>query len=201
MAVVPRRPIAGTSQKPAPIAPAAAPAVFAAYNTLALDAGVRDARADRIAASASQATPIGNVPPMAIAGTVSSSRLEATRTSPKRIGSPPSAYARARTGHGVEDERQADGGGRDQNLERGVVVKATVRPRLDTPGQPGACCQAAHDGGQHGARRGDRMPERQRKQPRPDDLIQERRRAGRGEATDEHQLPAGHQATRHHGPA
>src|SRR5262249_7691755 len=55
--VVPRRPSAGTSQKPAAIAPVAAPAVFAAYNTPA---------SAIVVASALAAT--GNVAPIAIAG-------------------------------------------------------------------------------------------------------------------------------------
>ncbi|SRR5258706_7909632 len=75
--VVPRRPRAGISQNPAAIAPTAAPAVFAAYS--------------RPVSPASQFAAIGNVAPIAAAGTPSSARLIATRTSAKRAGAAPSA--------------------------------------------------------------------------------------------------------------
>src|SRR5947208_1422162 len=97
--VVARRPTAGSNQNPAPIAPAAAPAVFAAYRTPA-------SAADRLLAGAFIVTyastnhdaAIGNVAPMAAAGTASSARLSVTRTSPNRTGASPSAYAHAITG-------------------------------------------------------------------------------------------------------
>jgi hypothetical protein len=75
--VVPRRPSAGISQNPAAIAPTAAPAVFAAYS--------------RPVSPASQFAATGKVAPIAAAGTPSSARLMATRTSAKRPGAAPSA--------------------------------------------------------------------------------------------------------------
>src|SRR5262252_1848526 len=83
--VVPLRPSAGINQKPAAIAPAAAPQVFAAYNT--------PAEMDCAAAIAT-----GNVAPIAAAGRPTRIRLMATRTNAKRVCASPSAYAQARAG-------------------------------------------------------------------------------------------------------
>ena len=90
--VVPRMPSAGISQKPAAVAPSAAPDVFAAYNAPAPAAAV-SARSSRDVAfiDAIQAAAIGNVAPMAAAGTPSSARLSVRRTRANRAGASPSA--------------------------------------------------------------------------------------------------------------
>src|SRR5713226_2614303 len=93
--VVARRPIAGIRKKPAAIAPAAAPAVLAAYSTPVSAAPL-----------ANQPAAIGNVAPIAAAGTPSSARLIATRTTANCAGAVPSAYAHARAG---TDEASARG--------------------------------------------------------------------------------------------
>ena len=85
--VVARRPMAGIRKKPAAMAPAAAPAVFTAYST-PVSAAFR----------AYQSAAIGNVAPIAAAGTPSSARLIATRTSANCAGALPSAYAHASSG-------------------------------------------------------------------------------------------------------
>ena len=81
------------SQKPAPSAPSAAPAVFDAYNGPAPDEETRASLCD-----ATQAAAIGNVAPIAAAGIPRSARLIATRTIAKRAGAMPSAYAQASIG-------------------------------------------------------------------------------------------------------
>src|SRR6266849_3827920 len=85
--VVARRPIAGIRKKPAAIAPTAAPPVLAAYSTPV-----------SAAALANQPAAIGNVAPIAAAGTPSRARLIATRTTANCAGAVPSAYAHARAG-------------------------------------------------------------------------------------------------------
>src|SRR5438105_749630 len=82
--VVPRRPRAGMSQKPAPIAPSAAPAVFVAYSVPVSPAS-----------AAYQPAAMGKVAPIAAAGMPRSARLVATRIIAKRAGAVPSAYAHA----------------------------------------------------------------------------------------------------------
>ena len=77
--VVVRRPMAGRSQKPVATAPSAAPAVFAAYSTPA-----------SAVAPAYQPTAIGNVAPMAVAGTTRSATEISTRTAPNVAGARPS---------------------------------------------------------------------------------------------------------------
>ena len=78
--VAPRRPIAGINQKPAAIAPAAAPAVFAAYSTPA-----------SAAAEAYQPVATGKVAPIAAAGMPTSTRLIVSRTIANRIEASPLA--------------------------------------------------------------------------------------------------------------
>src|SRR5437763_68016 len=87
MNVAPRRPTAGIRKKPAAMAPAAAPAVFAAYGAPASTA----VRANQAAAS-------GNVAPIAADGIPRSVRLIATRTNANLAGAPPSAYAQRSAG-------------------------------------------------------------------------------------------------------
>src|SRR6266849_5146872 len=93
MDVEPRRPIVGMSQKPAAMAPIAAPAVFAAYTAPASAAVAPEA-----VLSANHAAASGKVAPIAAAGMPSSSRLSATRTAAKRNGAVASAYAHASAG-------------------------------------------------------------------------------------------------------
>src|SRR5216683_1605938 len=97
--VVPRRPTAGMNQKPAPIAPAAAPAVLAAYRTPA-SAEERGAAFGLSLAVTSEnhEAAIGNVAPIAAAGTASNARLSVMRTNANRTGASPSAYAHAIAG-------------------------------------------------------------------------------------------------------
>src|SRR5581483_171161 len=85
--VAPVSPIAGISQNPAATAPTAAPAVFAAYRTPTSAAAVENHDAA-----------IGNVAPIAAAGTPRIRRLTATRTTASRAGAVPSAYAHASSG-------------------------------------------------------------------------------------------------------
>jgi hypothetical protein len=86
--VVERMPITGSSQNPAAIAPAAAPAVFAAYRNPAALAALRS---DRPPEPANQAAAMGKVAPIAAAGRVSRPRLSATRMAANRAGPFPSA--------------------------------------------------------------------------------------------------------------
>src|SRR5437879_2659670 len=91
--VVARKPTAGMSQKPAAMAPAAAPVVLAAYRTPA-DAS----RRNRLRLSPgsdpedNQTAAIGKVAPIATAGAPTRRRLTAMRTNANRAGAVPSAY-------------------------------------------------------------------------------------------------------------
>src|SRR5262249_12909272 len=100
--VVPRTPIAGTSRKPAAIAPSAAPVVFAAYSAPASAAApsfASDSRRSLPAPSApNHDAATGNVAPIAAARIPTSINPIAIRTTENRSGAEPSAYAQRRVG-------------------------------------------------------------------------------------------------------
>src|SRR5258706_12806758 len=89
-------PTAGINQSPAVRAPAAAPAVLAAYNAPASPAPSDSARIrrawrrDGATTFANQDAAIGNVAPMAAVGMPSATIDRAARTIPKRPGASPS---------------------------------------------------------------------------------------------------------------
>jgi len=89
--VVPDRPTAGISTKPASNAPTAAPAVLSAYKAPLDRGGFEDP-------TANHRTAIGNVAPSADAGTNTMTRHERSRIAGKSIPGVPSLYAHARTG-------------------------------------------------------------------------------------------------------
>src|SRR5687768_16619911 len=89
--VVPLTPSAGINEKPAKIAPAAAPSVFAAYNAPASCAAVDAMRTI-------QRDAIGNVAPIHAAGTQSKPTLITSRSKAKVPPPAPSAYDAASNG-------------------------------------------------------------------------------------------------------
>jgi hypothetical protein len=88
---VPVNPSAGINEKPARIAPAAAPSVLAAYSAPASCAAVDAMRTIHLEA-------IGKVAPMHAAGTHSRSTLITSRSSAKDPPPAPSAYDAASSG-------------------------------------------------------------------------------------------------------
>ena len=159
---------------------------------------------DAPAPLANHAAAIGNVAPIAAAGTPRSPAHSSARTMPNRAGASASSYAHASSGtNAASIAGSASAKSGDQDLERGVgtqpgrgTASACSPSAVQAAAKPRASGETAHERGEHGADRGHRVSHLQCEQARPGDLVDERRGAGCRVEEDEELPLGGHREVR-----
>ena len=174
-ASAPDRPSSSMRTNPASVVPMIAPIVLAAYSRLKAPVSVTPRARYRVS--------VGSVAPIRIVAGARASTAIANRQDRQRAGRPSSARVdvAVEAVDEPERERRDDDHERQRELEEAVHPERVADPVGDTPADVAADGDAAEEAGEDGRHGLGRVAEDEHELARPDDLVDQRRRAGQDE--------------------